>query len=149
MERKILIGTVTLDRDAVMFNSQFQYAASFEEIKVAAGTYPVYAYEGDLVHTENGLSLGWRNYIGFEGTVLRGNVGNKIGDHSHYCPMCYNYELAQYFVDGFKYRDIVRFDYILDDSFEIKIHDFYSPVSEKRMISLILCLKENATPKYI
>ena len=149
MEKKILIGTVTIDRDVVMFNSQFQYAASFEEIKVTAGTYPIFAYEGDLTITENGLTLGWRNYMRFDGIVKRGNVGNKIGDRSHYSPMCYNYELAQYFVDGFKYQDFARLDFILDDAFEIKVSDINSPLTGKRMFSLKICLKENAQPKYI
>ena len=110
MDKKVLIGTVTLEKDQVMWNNQFQYAASFEELLVPAGGYPVYAYEGDLDRRRGDVRLGWRNYIGYEGTVLSGNIGNKAGDHSDYHLMVYDYTLAEHFLNGHGYWNEIRYD---------------------------------------
>ena len=97
---KVLIGSVTLRKDTVMYNGSFQYAASFEELLVPEGEYPIYAYKDDLVEQDGHKKLGWRNYIGYEGTVMRGNVGGRPGEHTYYHAMIYDYELARLFYDG-------------------------------------------------
>lgn len=128
MDKVVLIGTVTLEKDQVMCNTQFQYAASFEELLVPKGEYPVYAYEGDLNRNRGDVSLGWRNYIGYEGTVLRGNIGNKIGDRSRYDLMVYDYTLAEHFLKRHGYWDLIRYDnrmeWKLDPHWTLKLEEW-------------------------
>lgn len=127
MEEKVLIGTVTLEKDQLMYNNQFGYAASFEELLVPAGEYPVYAYAGDLKHDKD-VRLGWRNYIGFEGTLLRGNVGGKPGEHTFYNLMVYDYSLAEHFLKGYSYYDVIHCDnretWKLDPHWTLKLEDW-------------------------
>ena len=117
---KVLIGSITIKKDTQMFNGQFQYAASFEELLVPAGEYPIYTDEADL-RFENGTArLGWRNYIGYEGTVIRGNVGGKQGDRTRVDEHIYDYELAKLFLDG---HDKNGNEYTLFDNWYLTIRE--------------------------
>ena len=149
MEKRVLIGTVSLNHEKVMTNLQFQYAASFEELLVPEGEYPITAYEGDLV-TRNGVTaLGWRNYIEFEGTVIRGNVGGKPGDKTSYCPMEYDYDLAELFLKGHTYSDGVLSTFSLRPEWDIVIHDFISDFDGQRKFVLGIRLKDGADLPYM
>ena len=75
---KITIGTIKLDRDTEMTNTQFSYAADFETLIVPKGEYTIYADSADLEIRNGRVYLGWRNYIGYEGTVKAGNVGDRV-----------------------------------------------------------------------
>ena len=124
---KVLFGTVSIDRDVQMHNNQFQYAASFEDLLVPAGEYPIYAYEDDLEHRGGKTYLGWRNYIGFEGTCLRGNIGNKPGEHTSYHVMVYDYDLAECFLHGHDYPisgSTVMYTYKLLPKWQLEVRDF-------------------------
>lgn len=96
MSKKVLIGTVTLDRDLVMDNNQFSYAADHERLMVRKGSYPIYAFDDDLQKSKGGkTSLGWRNQIGFEGDVISSTIGGKPGEHTSYHQVVYDYTLAK------------------------------------------------------
>jgi len=97
MER-VLIGTVTLKKDTVMYNQQFSYAADFEELTVKAGKYPIYAYLCDLLKVPDGIALGWRNYVGYEGEVIRNSFGSKPGTPTSFHRMAYPHHLAECFM---------------------------------------------------
>lgn len=96
---KVIIGKAILKKDVVMEDS-FQYAESFERILVKAGEYPIYSYEVDLKHRDGVTMLGWRNHIGYEGTVIDSNVGGKAGEKRTYYTCLYDYELAEMFFNG-------------------------------------------------
>lgn len=143
MAKKVIIGTVTVNHDTEMHNNQFEYAGSFENLLVKAGTYPIYAYEKDLVKTKDGkVMLGWRNYIGYEGTVLEGNIGNKVGSQSSYHLMIYNYSLADCFTEGRrcdKYHDET---YDLWHEWGIVLDDFVSSIDGRRIFTKDVVLKD-------
>jgi hypothetical protein len=83
--KKVLIGTCKIDKDVKMENRQFGYAASYEDLIVEKGEYPIYAYADDLEKDKDGnISLGWRNFIGFEGKVIASNVGGRPGEATSY-----------------------------------------------------------------
>ena len=151
MEKRVLIGTVEIERDVVMWNNQFGYAASFEQLTVPKGVYPVYAFTGDLARDKNGkVSLGWRNYIGYEGTIISGNVGGKPGDHTDYHLMIYDYSLAEYFLEGYSYYDkTVRMTYELRPEWGIELHDFVSSFDNKRIFTKSIFLKDGAELPYM
>lgn len=135
MVRRVLVGTVTLERDTVMYNLEFQYAASFEQLKIAKGEYPIYAREDDLI-TRNGETELRTGYIGYEGIVLAGNVGNKPGERSKYHPYIRGYELADRFVNGYGYYNkIDRADYALRPEWGIKLDDYVSSIDGRRKFS--------------
>ena len=146
MARKVLIGTVTLERDIKIDNRMFQYAASHELLRVDEGTYPIYAYDDDLRVQSNRVVLGWRNYIGYEGTVLEGNVGNRPGDQSSYHPIVYAYDLAEKFVSGHECRDATLLEYQLRPEWDIEIRDFC--FNGKRKFSLGIVLKPETDIPY-
>ena len=130
--KKVLIGTVTLERDVEMWNNQFSYAASYERLMVKKGEYPIYAYADDL-ERKDGTYLGWRNYIGYDGTVIASNVGGKPGEPTLYHVMTRDYLLADMFLDGYSYCNGVRETYELRPEWTIKIHDFVSSFDNKRV----------------
>lgn len=149
-DRKVLLGTITLERDVVMYNNQFQYAASFEQLNVPKGEYPIYTYESNLKKDKDGkVRLGYLNFLGFEGTVLSGNIGNKPGDHSRYDLCVYEYTLADYFLDGYDYYNkIIRAEYVLRPEWGIELHDFVSSFDGKRCFVKALYLKDGEEPTY-
>lgn len=147
MDKKVLIGTVTLERDQVVWNNQFQYAASFEQLLIPAGEYPIYAYESDLKKDKEGrLTLGWRNYIGYEGTVISGNIGNKPGAHSRYDVMTYDYILAGRFLKGYDYYGSqgTKMVYQLRPAWTLEVHDFVYE-NRERHFSLRVVKKHGET----
>ena len=148
--RKVLIGTVTLEHDVIMENREFQYAASFEQLEVKAGEYPIYAYESDLNWRKDGTKeLGWRNYIGYEGTIISSNVGGKKGDHGYYHTHIYDYQLAEYFTEGHMvpYGAATWRYFDLRPEWNIRVHDWWSDFDNKRKFSLDVVLEhpENIT----
>lgn len=149
MSKKILLGTIALERDTVLMNTSFQYAASFEELKVEKGEYPIYTYASDLRKTRDGILEVDCAYFGFEGTVLRGNVGGKPGDHTYYSTYVRGYDLAQYVLDGHKYfNKIDRATIELRAEWELKVSDFISSYDNKRVFCLDVVLKEDAEIEY-
>ena len=125
MARKVLIGTVSIEKDIIMTNEQFSYAADFERLMVKAGEYPIYAYAEDFERGTGCVRLGWRNYIGFEGTVIYSNVGGMPGEKTSYHQMVYDYILADTFCDGFEYyQHSVRAEYQLRPEWTIVLSDF-------------------------
>lgn len=150
--KHILIGTITLEKDVVMYNMQFQYAASFEQLNVPAGEYPVYARE-DGLQTRQGRTEVKDGYIGFEGTVLAGNVGGKPGEHSHYNQMWYGYNMAECFLNGHDYNDNVRYDvrrdWVLRPEWGLEITDINSCIDGRRLFSLNIALKDGAEVTYM
>lgn len=149
-DRKILIGTVTLDRDTVMWNNQFQYAASFEQLEVKAGEYPIYTYESNLKERNGRYYPDYLNFLGFEGTVISGNIGNKPGDHSSYHLCVYEYQLADYFLNGHEYfNKMTRGEYVLRPEFGIELHDFVSSIDGRRIFTLSLYVKDMDKLTYI
>lgn len=149
--RHILIGSITLEKDVVMYNNQFQYAASFEQLNVPAGEYPVYVREDDLYTRRSRIEVK-DGYIGFEGTVLAGNVGGKPGDHSSYHQMWYGYDMADCFLQGHDYNNALRYDvrreWKLRPEWGLEISDFISSIDGKRLFSLGITLKEGAEFTY-
>lgn len=141
MAKRVLIGTVTLERDVEMWNHQFGYAASYERLIVKKGEYPIYAYADDLIR-KDGIYLGWRNYIGYEGTVIDSNVGGKPGEPTSYHVITYDYLLADMFIDGQSYCEDVRETYELRPEWTIKIHDFVSSFDNKRVFLKHIILKD-------
>lgn len=149
-DRRILLGTVTLEKDVVMYNNQFQYAASFEQLNVPKGEYPIYTYESNLKKRDGKIGLGYLNFLGFEGTVLSGNIGNKPGDHSYYHLCTYEYMLADHFLEGYDYYDkIIRATYELRPEWGIELHDFVSSFDGKRCFTKNLFLKEGYELTYM
>ena len=149
-DRRILLGTVSLERDVVMWNNQFQYAASFEQLNVPKGEYPVYTYESNLKKRHGKVELGYLNFLGFEGTVLSGNIGNKPGDHSRYDLCVYEYTLADNFLEGYDYYDkTTRATYELRPEWGIELHDFVSSFDGKRCFVKSLFLKDGCEPTYM
>lgn len=148
--KKVLIGTVEIERDVEMFNNQFGYAASFEQLKVEKGIYPIYAYEGDLKREGGKVRLGWRNYIGYEGTLIAGNVGGKPGEHTSYHLMVYEYTLAEHFLSGHSYYDkVVRMTYELRPEWTLELGDYISSYDNRRHFYTEVVLKEGAEFTYI
>lgn len=145
MAKKVLIGTVTLEKDVVMYNNQFQYTASFEELKVEKGTYPIYTYEDEY---RDGRLHG--AYLGFEGTVVAGNIGNKVGSHSRYDQYWYGYSLADCFIDGYDYVEkIIRREFELRPEWGIKLDDFVSSFDSKRCFVKSIVRKDGAELTYM
>ena len=144
--KKVLIGKVIVDNDVEMVNTQFGYAASYERLMVKKGEYPIYAYENDL--KRSGSVLGWRNFIGYEGTVIDGNVGGKPGDSTRYDLMIYDYNLADHFLDGHTYDD-VRKTYELRPEWGIELHDFISSIDNRRIFTKNIVLKDGAELHYM
>ena len=145
MSEKILLGTITLERDTVLMNTSFQYAASFEELKAEKGEYPIYTYVRDLRKTRDGKLEVEDAFFGFEGTVLRGNVGGKPGDHTYYSPYVRGYDLAQYVLDGYTYfNKIDRATIELRPEWELKLNDFISSYDNRRVFCLDVVLKDGA-----
>lgn len=123
--KKALIGTVKLDRDVEMDNNRFSYAADHERLLVRKGEYPIYAYADDLQRSRDGkISLGWRNFIGFEGEVITSTIGGKPGEKTSYNQMVYDYTLADLFCDGHEYEGLCRMEYDLRPEWGIELHDF-------------------------
>lgn len=150
--RHILIGTITLEKDVVMYNNQFQYAASFEQLNVPAGEYPVYALECGL-ETRRGRTEVKDAYIGFEGTVLAGNIGGKPGEHSSYHQPWYGYNMAENFLQGHDYNNAIHYDvrreWTLRPEWGLEISDFNSCIDGKRLFSLSIALKDGAELTYM
>lgn len=146
--KKVLIGTVTLEKDCPMVNGQFSYAADYERIAVTKGEHPIYAYADDLEKTADGKTrLGWRNYIGYDGTVIDGNVGGKPGDKTSYHKMAYDHTLAQLFFEGHEYIQNVRMNYELRPEWGIELRDFV--YDNKRHFTMHIVLKDGAALTYI
>lgn len=92
--------------------------------------------------------LGWRNFIGYEGTVIDGNVGGKPGDSTRYDLMIYDYNLADHFLDGHSYDD-VRKTYELRPEWGIELHDFISSIDNRRIFIKKIVLKDGAELHYM
>ena len=149
-EKKVIIGYVDVMSDTTMENREFQYAASFETLKVPKGRYPIYAYYGDLRKDRDGqIHLGWRNYIGYKGTVLASNVGGKVGEKTHYHPQVYDYILADYFIKGRTFSGLGRFEYQLEPEWDIELYDFISDIDGRRVFSKNIVLKDGSSIKYL
>lgn len=144
--KKVLIGKVIIDKDVEMVNTQFGYAASYERLMVKKGEYPIYTYKNDL--NRNGCALGWRNFIGYEGTVIDSNVGGKPGNSTSYDLMIYDYALADHFLDGHSYDD-VRKTYELNPEWGIELHDFISCIDNRRVFTKKIVLKDGAELHYM
>ena len=146
---KIQIGTVTITRDVIKSNMQFQWASSFEDIEVKAGTYPIVCHWQDMKKSDQGRSLPTFCYIEWDGTVVAGNVGNKIGDHSYYGSQVYDYWLAQKFLKGseWDYADDCEYFWELDDNFTLKVSDFVSCYDGRRKFHLAVYLKDGINPE--
>lgn len=125
-KEKLIVGYCTVKKDEMMYNRSFQYAASYEDVLVPAGKYPVVAFKDDLLKDGGKMKLGWRNYIEYEGTVVASNVGGKPGEKTYYCPMIYDYQLAQYFLNGgdetVGWNE--RHEYELAPEWELNIHEY-------------------------
>lgn len=148
MSKKVLIGTVTLDRDIEMDNNQFSYAADHVRLLVRKGSYPIYTYDDDLKKSKDGkISLGWDNLIGFEGEVISSTFGLKPGEHTSYHQMVYDYSLADYFCDGHEYLGMCRLEYDLRPEWGIELYDFV--YDGKRHFSKNVVLLANDQIKYI
>lgn len=149
--KKVIIGYVTLPKDTEMHNNQFEYAASFEHLLVPAGKYPIYAYAKDLDRSRGYVRLGWRNYVGYEGTVIASNVGGKPGEKTGYHLMTQDYILADAFFNGhdacLHYLD--RREYELRPEWTIKVHDFVSSFDGKRVFMAEVVLKDGAELEYM
>ena len=102
MEKKVLVGYVTLEKEHVFHNNQFQYAASFEELKVPAGTYPIYTYQSELKERDGRVIVD-DAWIGYTGTIIASNVGGKPGNKGEYHQYRRGYCLADAFLDGHEY----------------------------------------------
>ncbi len=112
--KKVLIGTVHVEKDTIMLNQQFTYAADFEELNVKAGDYPVYTYADELERHDDRVILGHgTHYIGFTGTLVRSSFKGTPGEETHFHPMCYAYQLADGFLRGHELFQGVRLDYTL------------------------------------
>jgi hypothetical protein len=150
MSKKVLIGSVILERDTVFHNNEFQYAASFEELKVPKGEYPVYAYESEVVKRGDRTIIARGGYIGFEGTVLSGNIGNKPGEHSSYHPFSYDFMLADHFVEGHSYYNkIDRAEWVLRPEWGIVLNDNISSFDGKRYFTKDIFLKDGCEVTYM
>lgn len=148
MSKKVLIGTVTLDRDLEMDNNQFGYAADHERLMVRKGSYPIYAFDDDLQKSKDGkISLGWRNQIGLEGDVISSTIGGKPGEHTSYHQMVYDYTLADLFCEGHEYHGMCRMEYELRPEWGIELHDFR--YDGKRHFSKEVVLLVNDEIKYM
>lgn len=144
MSKKVLIGTVKLERDMEMTNSQFSYAADYETLMVKKGEYPVYAYADDLGESKNGkISLGWRNYIGFSGEVISNSFGDKPGSKTEYHQMNYDYILAADFLRGKDYP----MEYILRPEWGLELKEF--EYDGKRHFAIKVVLKDSEKLTYI
>lgn len=139
---KYLIGYTTLKNDRVMHNNQFEYAASYEELTVKAGTYPIYVRKYDLRDQKV-----YGAYYGYTGTIIDSNVGGKKGDTTRYDLYTYGYSLAEDFLNGYRKFSLTGFDrdeVTLRDEWELYIADFY--YDGERIFCLELRLKDGATP---
>ena len=114
MLREVLIGTVRISKDVEMYNHSFSYAADYEHLKVKAGEYPIYAFSYDIDTLKDGtVCLGWRNYVGYEGTIISNSFGDKPGEETSYHQMWYDYLLAEAFIKGHEHIDGVEYEYEL------------------------------------
>ena len=148
MARKVMIGTVSIEKDIIMTNGQFSYAADFERLMVKAGEYLIFTYTDDFNHDVKHIQLGWRNYIGFEGTVIESSVGGKPGENTSYFQFVYDYCLADLFIEGHEYYEHnVRAEYQLRPEWGIVLHDF--EFGGKRLFTKNIVLKEGAELHYI
>lgn len=146
--KRVLIGYARLEKDVEMTNTSFSYAADYERLLVAKGEYPIYAYLDDLEAEKDGkIRLGWRNYIGYEGTVIDGNVGGKPGDATSYHQMNYDYILAELFYQGHDYIELVQEDYILRPEWGIELRDFC--YDGKRNFTMKIVLKDSESICYM
>lgn len=147
MERKVLLGKVVIDQDIEMHNMDFEYAASFEDLLVKRGEYPIYTYESSLKEDGGKIRLtGYRNYFGYEGTVLASNVGGKKGEHTTYTPSTYAFMLAEMFVQG--HDAYFKKEYVLRPEWEIEIEDYISSCDDKRHFMFNIVLKDRTVPTY-
>lgn len=145
--RRILIGTVNLDRDTEMFNNAYEYAASFENVLVPAGTYPVYCYSSDIKPRGERLVLDG-GYLGYEGTLLSGNVGGKPGDHTDYHPRAYNFMLAEWFFNGYVHiyeQPYTTKVFELRPEWRLDLADFFSAFDNRRVFTMDLVLDGEPT----
>ena len=145
MSKMVLIGTVEISEDVVMYNRSFQYAGSFEDILVKKGIYEIMADSTDLDRYDDNrdVRLGWRNYIVYKGTVVASNVGGKQGDETKYCQHSYAYMLAEDFLKGHKYIGSAKYTYRLRPEWGITVSD--SVYDGERIFSLGIYLKGEIT----
>ena len=150
MKNRIMIGKVILEKDAIMMNTSFQYAASFEELKVPAGEYLIYTYFDDLTIRHEKIYVDCA-YTEYKGTVTRGNVGNSIGSEGEYHPYHYSYSLADCFLHEHNMieKDFWNKRYILDDAWKLVIDEVESPIDEQRGFLLGIISNPGHEYKYI
>ena len=150
MKNRVLIGTVTLEKDLIMLNTSYQYAASFEELNIPKGEYQIWADESDLHRRKDGHLYADSMFIEYKGTFTRGNVGNKIGSNSEYRPFLSGYNIAQWFLNKHNYleKEWWAKEFILDNSWTIIVDDFIS-FDGSRVMMLDIVLKDNAELKYL
>ena len=145
--KKVLIGTVVLDRDTEMHNASFSYAADFEDVLVPKGEYPIFAYEVDIeVGKDGGKQLGRNAFFGYEGTVLRGSFGG-VGTHTSYNADVYDYELARMFIEGHDSK--FHKEYRLRPEWYPKLVEAKSILDGRRIFTYDLCLKDGAEMIYM
>lgn len=151
MKNRVLIGTVTLEKDLIMLNTSFQYAASFEELKVQKGVYQIYSYESEFVKRKNGEIILDMAFIEYHGTVTRGNVGNNPGDQACYAPYIRDYDLAEYVLTKHNLleKEWWAKTYRIDDAWEIYVEDFISIFDNERKISIGIRRKPGTELKYL
>lgn len=141
--KKLLIGYTTIEKDRVMHNNQFSYAASFEDLLVKAGKYPIYTYKDELRNYGDRIIVEGA-YYGYTGTVVAGNVGRKPGEESRYDLYTQGYCLAEEFLKGYKYLGVSTIE---SDGMELLpewglyIADFNSERDGRRIFCLELIKK--------
>ena len=144
--KKVLIGTVTLERDTKMENRSFQYAASFEDLLVPKGTYSIYTYADDLARCNGKIHVSGFCFCEYAGTVIAGNVGGEKGDTTQYGQAVRYYELADDFEKGFEYRKLDRFDYELRPEWGLELREY--EYDGKRHFVKDIVLKDGAEIPY-
>ena len=148
MDKKILVGYVTLEKEHVFHNNQFQYAASFEDLKVSAGTYPVYTYKSQLKEY-HGRTVVEDARIGYTGTIIASNVGGKPNDKGEYNQYRRGYCLADAFIDGYEYFGLgttEKQDFDLSLEWELVINEGH--YEGKRFFTKSIVLKKGEQPLY-
>lgn len=141
--KKYLVGYTTIEKDRVMHNNQFSYAASYEELLVKAGKYPIYVYENDLQDYGDRIIVKSARY-GYTGTVVESNVGGKPGQETRYDLYTYGYSLAEEFLNGYRtlgFGTIERDGMDLCPEWGLNIADFISSYDGKRVLCLELVIK--------
>lgn len=144
--KKFLIGYTTIEKDRVMYNNQFSYAASYEVILVKAGKYPIYVSEDDL-RKYGDRTVVDGGYYGYTGTVVESNVGGKPGQETRYDLYTYGFSLAEEFLNGYKslgIGTIERDKMELCPEWGLNIADFM--YYDERVLCLELIKKSDAQP---